>query len=182
MALTFNPETLNAFNNTLKDTLNKPPLNEFNVSLNTLQDNLNDVIQKKSVKPSIKKLIDIYEQSTQASTADGETYNTPEFNSELIDDLTNEEHIIYNKKFKQETYLNQPLFYINYTHNNKVIALNVYGYKPDNYKFIDKLGNLYIASNKPFYLIGCEPFKQEYFYKLMYIIYYDENDQTQTEY
>ena len=85
--------------------------------------------------------------------------------------------------FKQETYLNQPLFYINYTHNNKVITLNVYGYKPDNYKFIDKLGNLYIASNKPFYLIGCEPFKPEEFYKLMYIIYYDENDeQTQTEY
>ena len=124
--------------------------------------------------------MDIYEQSTQATTADGETYNAPEFNSELIDDLTNEEHIIYNRKFKQETYLNQPLFYINYTYNNKTVKLNIYGYKPEDYKFIDKIGNLYIASNKPFYLIGGEPFKPEEFYKLMYIIYYDENEQIQT--
>ena len=174
MALIINPEPLN--------NLKQAPLNEFNLSLKTLQDNLNDVIQKKSVKPSIKKLMDIYEQSTQATTADGETYNAPEFNSELIDDLTNEEHIIYNKKFKQETYLNHPLFYINYTYNNKTVKLNIYGYKPEDYKFIDKIGNLYIASNKPFYLIGCEPFKPEEFYKLMYIIYYDENEQTQTEY
>ena len=86
MALIINPEPLN--------NLKQTPLNEFNLSLKTLHDNLNDVIQKKSVKPSIKKLMDIYEQSTQATTADGETYNAPEFNSELIDDLTNEKHII----------------------------------------------------------------------------------------
>jgi len=182
MALIINPEPLNTFNNTLNITLKKAPLNELNLGLNTLNDKLNDAIQKKSVKPSIRKLINIYEQSTQASTEDGETYNAPEFNSELIDDLTNEEHIIYNRNFKQETYLNQPLFYINYTYNNKIIKLYAHGHKPDNYKFIDNLGNLYLCSNKPFYLIGCEPFKPEEFYKLMYIIYYDENEQTQTEY
>ena len=47
---------------------------------------------------------------------------------------------------------------------------------------MDKLGNLYSCSNKPFYLTGREPFKHEQFYKLMYIIYYDENEQTDTEY
>ena len=72
MALIINPEPLNTFNNTLNITLKKAPLNELNLSLNTLNDNLNDAIQKKSVKPSIKKLIDIYEQSTQASTTEEE--------------------------------------------------------------------------------------------------------------
>ena len=65
--------------------------------------------------------------------------------------------------------------------HNMITAIHKF-YKPEDYKFIDKIGNLYIASNKPFYLIGCEPFKPEEFYKLMYIIYYDENEQTQTEY
>ena len=115
-------------------------------------------------------------------TINMDLYEVPEFDNEFINDLTNEEHIIYNTKYKQETYLNQPLFYINYIYNNKKTILYAHGYKPDNYKFIDKLGNLYLCSNKPFYLTGSEPFKHEQFYKLMYIIYYDENDQTETEY
>ena len=105
----------------------------------------------------------------------------PEFNIELIDDLTNEEQIIYNKQFKQETHLNQPRFYVNYTYNNKTATLYAHGYKPKKYKFIGNLGNMYVCSNKPFRLTGCEPFKHEQFYKLMYIIYYDENGQADTE-
>lgn len=165
-------------------TLKPATLNDYNLSLKTLHDNLDHVISKKgkTIKPSIKNLIDIYEQSTQASTTDNNKYTVPEFNDGLIDDLTSDEHIIYNKQFKQETYLNQPLFYINYNYNNKTNTLYAHGHRPDNYKFIDKLGNLYLCSNKPFYLTGCEPFKHEQFYKLMYIIYYDENDQTETEY
>ena len=109
-------------------------------------------------------------------------YEVQEFNSELINDITTDEHIIYNTKFKQETYLNQPLFYINYTYRDKTSCLYVFGYKPDSYKFVDNLGNLYLCSNTPFYLTGCEPFKCEDFYKLMFIIYYDENDPAETEY
>lgn len=51
-------------------TLKPAELNTFNLSLKTLHDNINDVIQKKHIKPSIKKLMDIYEQSTQATTTD----------------------------------------------------------------------------------------------------------------
>ena len=54
-------------NNTLK-------LNSYN--LNTLHNNISDVIQKKQIKPSIKKLMDIYEQSTQASTDEEITEET----------------------------------------------------------------------------------------------------------
>ena len=79
--------------------LKQPPLNEHRLSAHTLQENLNNVIKHKNVKPAIKNLIDLYEQSTQASTTEGDTYTVPEFNNELINDLTNDEHIIYNKPF-----------------------------------------------------------------------------------
>jgi len=55
-------------------TLKPATLNDYNLSLKTLHDNLNHVISKKgkTIKPSIKNLIDIYEQSTQASTTEGD--------------------------------------------------------------------------------------------------------------
>ena len=162
--------------------LKQPTLNEYTLNAHELNENLNHVIKHKNIKPSIKKIIELNEQSTRASTTEDSTYTVPEFNDELIDNLTNDEHIIYNRHYKQETYLNQPLFYINYTYNNKNITLYAHGHKPENYKFIDNLGNLYLCSNKPFYFTGCEPFKHEQFLKLMYIIYYDDNDQPETEY
>lgn len=51
----------------------------------------------------------------------------------------------------------------------------MYGYKPENHKFIDNLGNLYLCSNTPCYLTGCEPCKPEEFHKLMCSIYVDNN-------
>jgi len=162
--------------------LKQPTLNEYTLNAHELNENLNHVIKHKNIKPSIKKIIELYEQSTRASITEDSTYKIPEFNNELIDYLTNDEHIIYNKHYKQETYLNQPLFYINYTYRNKTIALYAHGHKPDNYKFIDNLGNLYLCSNKPFYFTGCEPFKHEHFLKLMHIIYYNDNDEPETEY
>ena len=45
-------------------------LNEYNLSLKDLHDDLNDVIKRRHIKPKIKKLINIYEQSTQAPTND----------------------------------------------------------------------------------------------------------------
>ena len=162
--------------------LKQPTLNEYTLNAHELSENLTNVIKHKNIKPSIKKIIELYEQSTRASITEDSTYKIPEFNNELIDYLTNDEHIIYNKHYKQETYLNQPLFYINYTYRNKTIAIYAHGHKPDNYKFIDNLGNLYLCSNKPFYFTGCEPFKHEHFLKLMHIIYYNDNDKPETEY
>ena len=83
--------------------------------------------------------------------AKNNNYIVPEFNDELISELTNERHIIYKKQFKQETYLNQPLSYINYTYNDKHTILYGYGHKPDNYIFIGTLGELYLCNNKPFF-------------------------------
>ena len=104
-------------------------------------------------------------------------YTIPEFSTELIEDLTNEEHIIYNKNFKEETYLKEALFYMDYTTiNNKTVKLTMYGYKPEGYKFLHNLGNLYIAYNSPFYLIGIEPFKAPDFHKLANIVYYEPDD------
>ena len=143
--------------------LKQPTLNEYTLNAHELNENLNHVIKHKNIKPSIKKIIELYEQSTRASITEDSTYKIPEFNNELIDYLTNDEHIIYNKHYKQETYLNQPLFYINYTYRNKTIAIYAHGHKPDNYKFIDNLGNLYLCSNKPFYFTGCEPLNTNIF-------------------
>ena len=81
--------------------LTQPALNEYRLSAHELHENLNSVIKHRGIKPSIKKIIDLYEQSTRASTTDNEIYKVPEFNDELIGSLTNEEHIIYNKHFKQ---------------------------------------------------------------------------------
>ena len=98
-------------------TLNQATLNAFNLGLNDLDNKLNDVIKKRTITPTLKKDIDIYEQSTQASTTD--KYNVPEFNEELINNLTNDNNIIYNKKHKQETYLNNALFYMLYAKNEE---------------------------------------------------------------
>ena len=45
-------------------------LNEYNLSLRDLHEDLNDVIKRRCIKPKIKNLINIYEQSTQAPTSD----------------------------------------------------------------------------------------------------------------
>ena len=103
-----------------------------------------------------------------------DAYEVQEFNEDIINNLENETEFIYNKNYKQETYFNQPLFYINYNFNNKNVVLYAYGYKPANYKYVDNLGNLYFFSNTPFSLFRCEPFNTKQFYKIMDIIYNNE--------
>lgn len=51
-------------------------------------------------------------------TTDNRKYTIPDIDNELIDDLTNDEHIIYNTRYKQETCLNRPLCYFHDTYNN----------------------------------------------------------------
>ena len=153
-------------------TLNPATLNTFNLGLNDLDNKLNDVIKKRTITPTLKTYIDIYEQSTHASTTD--QYNIPEFNEELINNLTNDNNIIYNKKHKQETYLNNALFYMLYTKNGRTVKINAYGYKPPNYKYIEQLGNLYFVSCEWFILFKTDPFNINQFYKLTDIIYNNE--------
>ena len=94
-----------------------------------------------------------------------DAYEVQKFNDDIINNLENETDFIYNNNYKQETYFNQPLFYINYNVNNKNIVLYAYGYKPSNHSYIDNLGNLYVCSNTPFILCRCEPFTTKQFYK-----------------
>ena len=122
--------------------------------------------------------MDIYEQTTTASAEDQtgaeeeeNNYVIPEFSNVLIDDLTNDKEIIYNKHYKQDTYKGKALFYINWTKRGRTVRLNAYGYKPDGYKHIENLGNLYFASEKWFVLMGISPLTIEQFYKLTNTIY-----------
>lgn len=154
--------------------INQPKLSEYNVKIKDLEYNLYDAIKKKDVKPAIKKYIDIFEQSTSASnTTEQDTYKPPQFNDAIIDNLECEKDIIYNKNYKQETYLKNALFYIKWHNQNKEVKIYAYGYKPSNYKYIQQLGNLYFSSNDFFILFRCEPFNTKQFYKLMDIIYND---------
>ena len=112
------------------------------------------------------------DQSTQASICYGLTaYMVPEFSDELINDLTNENDIIFNKNYKQETYKNNALFYIYLTYKGRTVKLYAYGYKPEGFKNIDNLGNLYFVCAEWFILDIFNPLTQGQFYKLTPIIY-----------
>ena len=65
-----------------------------------------------------------------------DAYEVQTFNEDIIRNLDKDWEIIYNRNYKQDTYCNQPLFYINYNLNNKNIVLYAYGYKPANYKYM----------------------------------------------
>ena len=112
------------------------------------------------------------DQSTQASICDGLiTYMVPEFSDGLINDLTNDNDIIFNKNHKPETYKNKALFYIYLTHEGRTVTLYAYGYKPEGYKHIDNLGNLYFGCADWFLMSGFAPFTHSQFYKLMLLMY-----------
>ena len=99
-------------------------------------------------------------------------YVIPEFNTELIYDLTDADGIIYNTNYKHETYKNNALFYIYLTHDKKTVKLYAYGYKPpEGYKHIDNLGNMFFVCSERFILGGYTPFNKEQFYILMFILY-----------
>ena len=98
-------------------------------------------------------------------------YVIPEFSDALINDLTDENHIIYNQNHKQETYKNNALFYIYLTHEGRTVKLYAYGYKPEGYKHIDNLGNMFFVCNEWFILDIFNPFTKEQFYKLMFMLY-----------
>ena len=98
-------------------------------------------------------------------------YVIPEFSDALIDDITNDKDIIYNKNYKLETYKAQALFYIKLTHAERAVTLYAFGYKPDGYKNMDSLGNMYFVCNEWFIMSGFSPFTQAQFYNLMTIMY-----------
>ena len=150
-------------------------LNTNNLKIHELNNGVIDVIHTRCITPAIKKLIDIYEQSsesTQASKHDVIDYIVPEFNDDLINDLTNDKDIIENKNYKPETYKNKAWFYIKLTHGERVVNLFAVGHKPPSgYKHVDNLGNMYFVSDDWFIISGFSPFTQTQFYKLMETMY-----------
>jgi hypothetical protein len=98
-------------------------------------------------------------------------YITPQFTDELINELTNDKNIIYNKNYKPKTYLNNALFYMLWKYKEREVKIYAYGYKPNNYKYVEQLGNLYFSANEWFVLFRTEPFNINQFYKLVDIIY-----------
>jgi hypothetical protein len=72
MALIIKPATLNTelnnLNNTINNVIKPATINEHNLSLNDLNNALKHVIKTRTTTPKIKDLINIYEQSTRAST------------------------------------------------------------------------------------------------------------------
>ena len=107
-----------------------------------------------------------------ANTEEQHLYNIPEFTADLINNLTNEGEIIYNKNHKDDTYLNNALFYMLWTNHGRTVKLYAYGYKPTNYKHIKQLGNLYFGCSDWFVLFTIDPFNSNEFHKLTDIIYY----------
>ena len=92
-------------------------------------------------------------------------YYTPEFKDELIECLTNDKHIIYNKYYKQDTYLNKALFYMLWNYNGREVKIYAYGHRPHNHKYVEQLGNLYFSADEWFVLFRTEPFNRSQFYK-----------------
>ena len=131
----------------------------------------NNVKSDKDIKPPT---YDLHSESTQEppNNDDVITYTVPEFSDGLINDLTNDNDIIFNKNYKPETYKNKALFYIYLTHEGRTVTLYAYGYKPEGYKHIDNLGNLYFGCADWFILDIFNPLTQKPFYKLTPIIYY----------
>jgi hypothetical protein len=173
---TNNNNTLNLNNVIKKAQLTTDNLNFVNLT-NNIKECLKHNKQPKQIKPAIKNLMDKYEHTETDSTRDTETdsYYIPEFNDDLINVLTNNKDIIYNKNYKQETYLNNALFYMLWRYEEREVKIYAYGYRPTNYKYVEQLGNLYFSANEWFILFRTEPFNIQQFYKLVDVIYYNEN-------
>jgi len=166
----------------IRRTLKRPPLTGYNVAIQDFNNTITDILKNKN-KHKNKDITqktdqDIYEQTTTATIEDqmgadldDNLYVIPEFCDALIDDLNNDNDIIFNKHYKEDTYKNEALFYINYTEKGRTVRLEAYGYKPEGYKHIDNLGNMYFVSNTYFVLMGREPFNIEQFHKLANIMY-----------
>ena len=149
---------------------NEPNTNNLNV-INLKIHDLNNNVKNKDIKPAT------YDQSSESThdpqSCDGLiSYIVPEFSDGLINDLTNDNDIIFNKNHKPETYKNKALFYIYLTHEGRTVTLYAYGYKPEGYKHIDNLGNLYFGCADWFIMSSFNPLTQNQFYKLMSVIYY----------
>ena len=141
-------------------------LSTINLKIHELN---NNVKNDKDINPAT---YDQSSESTQAPTNnDVITYIVPKFSDDLINDLTDDNNIIYNKNYKLETYKNKALFHIQLTHQGREVKLYAYGYKPDGYKNIDNLGNMYFVCADWFLMSGFAPFTQDQFYKLMSLMY-----------
>ena len=168
----------NTFN--LNNVIKKAHLTTDNLNYVNLTNNINECLknnkQTKQIKPAIKKLMDKYECTETESTKDTETdyYNIPEFSDGLIECLKSDKNIIYNQYYKQDTYLNKALFYMLWNYNGRSVKIYSYGYRPNNYKYVEQLGNLYFCANEWFILCETEPFNINQFYKLVDIIYNNE--------
>ena len=147
-------------------TLRPAQLTEYNLSIKTLGDSIDDVLKKiKHNKPTL------YEESTRASTYLNEYFNyaPPLLSDEIINNLCKEDDIIFNTEFKEETYNNKPLFYINFSIdgtgiNNKIY---VFGYNPGEYNYVINKYGLYFCCNAPFFYLGIAPFTLQQYYKLI---------------
>ena len=143
--------------------------NTNNLSITNLKiHDLNNNVKNKDIKPTVC-------DHSSESTRDDINYIVPKFSDDLINDLTDINNIIYNKKYKLETYKNKALFYIQLTHQGREVKLYAYGYKPNGYKNIDNLGLIWFVSKEWFLISGFAPFTQDQFYKLMSLMYNFKN-------
>ena len=149
---------------------NEPNTNNLSIIKLKIHELNNNVKNDKDIKPAT---YDLSSESTQEppNNDDVITYIVPKFSDGLINDLTSDTNIIYNKNYKTETYKNNAIFYIQLTHQGRAVKLYAYGYKPDGYKNIDNLGNMYFVSADWFIMSSFNPFTQDQFYKLMLLMY-----------
>ena len=162
------------------------PINSFNIGLNDLHDKINHVIKnkkyssyKEAVKSINKNVLD-YDLTTEyktssvvstdtVTTPDNFNYVPPLLSDDIINSLTKDNNIIFNKYLKNDTYYNKPLFYINFrldgTNLNNTVY--VYGYNPGNYTYYVCKNGLYLCSNNPFFFLGIAPFTLKQYYTLI---------------
>ena len=160
-------------------TLKPAALNSFNLSLNTLHENLNNVTKNKrynTLQDAVKSIkknnnVDPLDCSTCATSEDLKSdYSPPLLNDNIIYNLVKEDNIIYNKEFKTDTYKSHPLFFVNFNVSDTTINTTVYafGYKPlQKYNYMVCKFGLYFCSNLPFFFIGIDPFTLKQYYTLI---------------
>ena len=173
MACVVKPAALISYNlgiKTLDDNINdvlKPAaLTSYNLGIKTLGDNINDVLKK--IKHNNSKHIALSACST-CDNSDYLNYEPQLLNDDIINSLTKDNNIIYNKHIKDDTYYNKPLFDINFCLDGTNInnMFYAYGYNPGNYKYIVCKYDLYLCSNNAFFFLGVAPFSLKQYYTLI---------------
>ena len=151
---------------------NEQNTNNLNV-INLKTHNLNNTVKNKDIRPATcdQSNESTHDPQSDPQSDDETNYIIPKFSDDIINDLEDDNNIIFNKNHKPETYKNKALFYIYLTHEGRTVTLYAYGYKPEGYKHIDNLGNLYFGCADWFLMSGFAPFTHSQFYKLMLLMY-----------